>query len=58
MTANGLHWFEDRLVLKGVGEELLLAGRRLGVRLFHLEALLNEPRYLIIFIVATLLAVF
>jgi len=57
IMANLLHWFEDRLVLKGVGEELLLAGRRLGVRLNRFEALLNEPRYLIVFIIASLLTV-
>ncbi|MBS1211391.1 MAG: NADH/Ubiquinone/plastoquinone [Proteobacteria bacterium] len=55
--ATLLFWFEDRLVLQGVGQKLVDAGRRLGVRLNRLETLLNEPRYLVLFIAATLLAV-
>lgn len=56
--ADGLHWFEDRLILRGVGSEFQRAGRRLGSRLNNFEALLNQPRYLVVFILATLLAVF
>jgi hypothetical protein len=54
--ATLLYWFEDRLVLQGVGQTLLDAGRRLGVRLNRLETLLDEPRYLVLFVTATLLA--
>lgn len=55
-AARLLYWFEDRLVLRGVGQTLLQQGRRLGVQLNRLESLLNEPRYLVLFIAATLIA--
>lgn len=56
--ANASHWFEDKLVLQGVGQNLLTQGRKLGIRLNQVEDLLNQPRYLVVFILATLLAVF
>jgi len=56
--ANALHWFEEKLVLQGVGQNLVSQGRRLGVRLKHVEILLSQPRYLVVFILASLLAVF
>lgn len=55
-AARLLYWFEDRLVLRGVGQSLMQAGRRLGAQLNRLENLLNEPRYLVLFIAATLIA--
>ena len=55
--ANGLYWFEEKLVLQTVGQRLIVSGRKLGVRLNHVEALLNQPRYLIIFLLASLLMV-
>jgi NADH:ubiquinone oxidoreductase subunit 5 (subunit L)/multisubunit Na+/H+ antiporter MnhA subunit len=56
-TAAGLlHWFEDRLVLEGAGTRLLGTGRRLGARLNRVEAVLTEPRYLILLVLITLLA--
>jgi NADH:ubiquinone oxidoreductase subunit 5 (subunit L)/multisubunit Na+/H+ antiporter MnhA subunit len=54
-TANGLHWFEERLVLQGLGENLVRTGRHWGVRLNYLEDLLGRPRYLIAFILITLM---
>jgi hypothetical protein len=36
---------------------MIVWGRSLGVRLNHIEDLLNQPRYLTVFILATLLAV-
>jgi len=56
--ANALHWFEEKLVLQGNGQNLAGLGRRLGARLNHIENLLNQPRFLVVFILATLLAVF
>lgn len=56
VLAHLCYWLEDRLVLQGVGDALLHAGRRLGVSLNRLESLLNEPRYLVLFIAATLIA--
>jgi NADH:ubiquinone oxidoreductase subunit 2 (subunit N) len=55
--ADALFWFEERLVLQGVGQNMIVLGRSLGVRLNHIEDLLNRPRYLSVFILATLLAV-
>jgi hypothetical protein len=55
--ANALFWFEKRLVLQGMGQNMTVLGRSLGVRLNNIEDLLNRPRYLIVFILATLLAV-
>ena len=56
--ANALHWFEEKLVLQSVGQNMIVMGRRLGTRLNRIEDLLNQPRYLVVFILATLLAVF
>jgi len=56
--ANALHWFEEKLVLQGASQNMAVWGRRLGVRLNHIEDLLNQPRFLVVFILATLLAVF
>jgi len=56
--ANSLHWFEEKLVLQGAGPNLLVLGRRLGRLLNHIESLLNQPRYLLLILFATLLAVF
>lgn len=54
--ADALHWFEEKLVLQSVGQNMINQGRRLGVRLNHIEDLLNQPRYLIGFVLVTLLA--
>ena len=54
--AAALHWFEERLVLAGVGESLVAQGRRLGARLNLIEAGLTRPRYLVLLVVVTLLA--
>jgi len=56
--AEWLHWFEDRLILRGLGDDLIRIGRRFGMRLNRFDALLNQPRYLILFVLAVLLAVF
>lgn len=56
--AEALHWFEEKLVLQGVGQDMVVLGRRLGRFLNHIEGLLNQPRYLVLIIFATLLAVF
>jgi NADH:ubiquinone oxidoreductase subunit 5 (subunit L)/multisubunit Na+/H+ antiporter MnhA subunit len=54
--AAALHWFEERLVLAGVGESLVAQGRRLGARLNRIETGLTRPRYLVLLVVITLLA--
>jgi NADH:ubiquinone oxidoreductase subunit 5 (subunit L)/multisubunit Na+/H+ antiporter MnhA subunit len=52
--ADGLHWIEVKLVLRGVGVDLLRWGRRLGVRMNRLEQLLGQPRYLVLLVLVTL----
>lgn len=56
-TAGALHWFEDRLVLQGVGVDLWRAGRRVGRSLQRLEALLAQPRYVCLVLLVSLFAV-
>lgn len=53
--AAGLHWFEEKLVLQGVGNDLWRAGRRVGHALAAFEQLLREPRYLLLIVLITLL---
>jgi NADH:ubiquinone oxidoreductase subunit 5 (subunit L)/multisubunit Na+/H+ antiporter MnhA subunit len=57
-AANALHWFEEKLVLQAIGKDLLVFGRHLGRRMNLIEDLLNQPRYLLLIVLATLLAVF
>jgi len=52
-AASVLHWFEEQLVLKGGGEGLVEAISRTGVLLNRVEALLSQPRYLLLLIMAT-----
>lgn len=51
-------WFEDRFVLRGIGEGVVSYGRLLGHAANHIEHLLLQPRYLALFVFITLLAVF
>jgi NADH:ubiquinone oxidoreductase subunit 5 (subunit L)/multisubunit Na+/H+ antiporter MnhA subunit len=55
-TAAALHWFEERLVLAGLGQNLIGYGRRLGTRLNRVEAGLRQPRHLVLLVLMTLLA--
>jgi len=52
--ANLLHWFEERLVLRGGGEGLLATIQRLAHLANQVEGLLARPRYLFLMILATL----
>jgi len=56
LFASAFHWFEERLVLQGLGMDLVTLGRRLGMRLNRLESVLAQPRYLILLVFFTLLA--
>jgi NADH:ubiquinone oxidoreductase subunit 5 (subunit L)/multisubunit Na+/H+ antiporter MnhA subunit len=56
LFASAFHWFEERLVLQGVGMDLVTLGRRFGRRLNRVESILAQPRYLILFVFFTLLA--
>lgn len=48
-------WFEHHFVLKGVEKDLPEAGRRLGYLAGSMEQALLRPRYLVMFILVTLL---
>jgi hypothetical protein len=48
-------WFEQRFVLKGVEKDLPEAGRRLGNLASTMEQALLRPRYLVLFIIITML---
>jgi NADH:ubiquinone oxidoreductase subunit 5 (subunit L)/multisubunit Na+/H+ antiporter MnhA subunit len=55
-TAAALHWFEERLVLGGLGSGFIRCGRRLGARFNQVEAGLSQPRYLVLLVLITLFA--
>lgn len=52
--ADALHWFEERLILRGGGEGLLSGIRRAGYYANRVELLLSQPRYLAVLISITL----
>lgn len=56
-VAGGLHWFEERLVLKGGGDGLFALIRRLGGHLVKVDNLLARPRYLMLLILATFVVI-
>ena len=56
-VASALHWFEEKLVLQGVGADLWKGFRRFGHRLRAIDDILCRPRYLILLVLATLLSV-
>ncbi len=49
------HWFEERLILQGVGKDTLHLGRELGHLANKLETLVLRPRYLVLFVLITFL---
>ena len=55
--ANLLHWFEERLVLRGGGEGLIRTLRHLGTYALRIEGLLERPRYLMLLIMATFVVI-
>jgi hypothetical protein len=55
--ASGLYWFEERLVLHGGGEGCRRVLRQLGQYLLQIDELLSQPRYLLLMIMATLVAI-
>ncbi len=57
-TAAILHWFEDRVVLGGVGKDSIFIGRKLGHAANKIEQVLFRPRYLALFVFITLLIAF
>lgn len=57
-TAALLHWFEERFVLRGVGKDAVAYGRELGNLANRFEQSVLRPRYLVLFVLITLLAAF
>ncbi|SEK43978.1 proton-conducting transporter membrane subunit [Nitrosovibrio tenuis] len=51
----GLYWFEDRLVIRGIGEDMIKYGQRLGLAANKIEQLLLNPGYLALFVLIILL---
>ena len=56
--AGVVHWFEDRFILRGIGKDALHLGRQLGRIANKFELLVLRPRYLVLFILTTLLLAF
>jgi NADH:ubiquinone oxidoreductase subunit 5 (subunit L)/multisubunit Na+/H+ antiporter MnhA subunit len=56
--ASVLHWFEDRLVLRGIAKNASKCGRRLGQLANKFEQSVFRPRYLVLFVLITLLIAF
>ena len=50
-----LYWFEDRLVIRGIGEDMISYGRQLGFSANKIERLLLNPGYLALFVSIILL---
>ncbi len=57
-TAELMHWFEDRFILHGIGKDAINFGRELGHIANTIEALIIRPRYLVLFVLITLLIAF
>jgi hypothetical protein len=57
-TAAAVHWFEDRFVLHGIGNNAVDYGRRLGHIANRFEQSVFRPRYLVLFVFITLLVAF
>jgi NADH:ubiquinone oxidoreductase subunit 5 (subunit L)/multisubunit Na+/H+ antiporter MnhA subunit len=53
-----LHWFEDRFVLHGIGKNTISYGRELGHIANKFEQSVLRPRYLVLFVLITLLVAF
>jgi NADH:ubiquinone oxidoreductase subunit 5 (subunit L)/multisubunit Na+/H+ antiporter MnhA subunit len=54
-VANIMSWFEERLVLRGMGMDLVTIGRKLGQAANTFELLLLKPRYLVLFVFVVLM---
>ncbi len=57
-TAAIVHWFEDRFVLRGIGNNTVNYGRELGHIANKFERSVLRPRYLVLFVFITLLVAF
>jgi hypothetical protein len=57
-TAAILHWFEERFVLRGMSKDAISYGRELGHFANTFEQAVLRPRYLVLFVLITLLIAF
>ncbi len=55
-TASSMSWFEERLVLRGIGIEMIDIGKELGHLANSFEKLILKPRYLVVFVLVVLLS--
>jgi NADH:ubiquinone oxidoreductase subunit 5 (subunit L)/multisubunit Na+/H+ antiporter MnhA subunit len=55
VVATLSNWFEERFILQGVGRDMISLGRFLGHAANRFEQLLLRPRYLVMFVLITLL---
>ena len=53
--ANIMSWFEDRLVLRGIGMDMVGVGSKLGQAAITFEQLILKPRYLVLFVFIVLM---
>lgn len=53
--ANIMSWFEERLVLRGIGMDTVDIGRKLGQFANTFEQLILKPRYLVLFVFIVLM---
>ncbi len=53
--ANMMSWFEDRLVLRGIGMDMVDIGSKLGQAAITFEQLILKPRYLVLFVFIVLM---
>lgn len=54
-AANIMSWFEDRLVLRGIGMDTVDIGRKLGQIANTFEQTILKPRYLVLFVFIVLM---
>jgi hypothetical protein len=54
----GLHWIEERLVLRGPSTHISGQMRQLGHIVNEFEAVILRPRYLVLFVFITFLVAF
>ncbi|SFL20391.1 NADH-Ubiquinone oxidoreductase (complex I), chain 5 N-terminus [Nitrosomonas aestuarii] len=54
-VANIMSWFEERLVLRGIGMDMVEIGGKLGQAAITFEQLILKPRYLVLFVFIVLM---
>jgi formate hydrogenlyase subunit 3/multisubunit Na+/H+ antiporter MnhD subunit len=57
-TASIAHWFEERWVLQGMAKQGHSVARQLGIAISQIERQVLRPRYLVLFVLITLMVAF